>query len=77
MNKRFQALVERLKKEDMDYLLVTDPASISYLTDKMIYPGERMLVLCVSAKGQHASTYLKHLILRKFGFLTQMIISKC
>ena len=52
MNKRFQALVERLKKEDMDYLLVTDPASISYLTDKMIYPGERMLVLCVSAKGQ-------------------------
>lgn len=54
MNKRFQALVERLKKEDMDYLLVTDPASISYLTDKMIYPGERMLVLCVSAKGQHA-----------------------
>lgn len=54
MNKRFENLIARLKLEKMDYLLICDPASISYLTGKMIYPGERMLVLCISAKKNHA-----------------------
>lgn len=54
MNERMKALIERLQTEKMDHLLISDPASIAYLTGKMIYPGERMLVLCVSATAAPA-----------------------
>lgn len=69
MNKRFESLISSLKKENIDYLLVSDPASIAYLTDKNIYPGERMLVLCVSAKENHAF-FLNRLfnVPEEFGF---------
>lgn len=69
MNKRFETLVASLNEEKIDYLLISDPASIAYLTDKSIYPGERMLVLSVSAKGKHA-LFLNRLfnVPEEFGF---------
>lgn len=54
MNNRINQIVSRLNNEKIDYLLISDPASINYLLGKEIYPGERMLVLCISAKGNHA-----------------------
>ena len=53
MNNRIEAIQKRLLDENIDYLLISDPASINYLLNKHIYPGERMLVLCLSAKGNH------------------------
>lgn len=69
MTRRLDQLVAVLQKENFDYLLISDPASIAYLVDKTIHPGERMLVLCVSAKGYHAF-FLNHLfnVPEEFGF---------
>ena len=53
MNNRIEAIQKRLQNEGIDYLLISDPASINYLLGKMIHPGERMLVLCLGAKGNH------------------------
>ena len=53
MNNRIEAIQKRLLAENIDYLLISDPASINYLLNKMVHPGERMLVLCLSAKGNH------------------------
>ena len=53
MNNRIEAIQKRLQNEGIDYLLISDPASINYLLGKMIHPGERMLVLCLSAKENH------------------------
>ncbi len=53
MNNRIETIQKRMVEEQIDYLFITDPASIDYLLNKHIYPGERMLVLCLSAKGNH------------------------
>ncbi|MFA9399316.1 MAG: M24 family metallopeptidase [Clostridiaceae bacterium] len=50
---RVNKVLEEMKKLDVDKLLISDPASIFYLTGKWIHPGERMLVLCISLKGKH------------------------
>lgn len=42
-----------MEEENLNQLLVTDPASIFYLTGKWIYPGERMLALYINRKGNH------------------------
>ncbi len=50
MNSRMSALTARL--DTIDHLLISDPYSIDYLLDRMIFPGERMLLLVVSKKQE-------------------------
>lgn len=54
MNKRFDTIVKALNEQGLDALLVTDSHAIDYLTGKMIWGGERMLVLVIRANGNHA-----------------------
>lgn len=50
---RQDKVLDQMKKQSMSAMLVTDPSSIFYLTGKWIHPGERMLVLYLSLKGDH------------------------
>lgn len=45
---RFEKVKEKLIADGKTQLIVTDPISIYYLTGRMIYPGERFLVLYIS-----------------------------
>ncbi len=49
-NNRLMCLKDILNKQNLDCLLISDPSSIAYLVEKVIHPGERMLVLAVYAK---------------------------
>lgn len=50
---RLKQLQSKMGELGFDVLLITDPYSIEYLIGKWISPGERMLVLMVSAQGDH------------------------
>ena len=51
--KRLNAVLEQMKKDNISQMLVSDPTSIFYLTGKLIHPGERLLVLYLSSTGNH------------------------
>lgn len=54
MNKiRLEKVLEKMAEKKIDHILVSDPAAIFYMTGKWIHPGERMLVLYISGKGDH------------------------
>jgi len=42
-----------MEESKIPQLIVSDPASIFYLTGKWIHPGERMLALYISIEGEH------------------------
>ena len=48
---RLKSIIEDMEKQNLTQLLVSDPASIYYLTGKWIHPGERMLVLYINTDG--------------------------
>ncbi|NLW71246.1 MAG: aminopeptidase P family protein [Eubacteriaceae bacterium] len=48
---RIQRAVNQMKQYGLTQMLVTEPASIFYLTGQMIYPGERMLAYLIREKG--------------------------
>lgn len=50
---RVTRLLEMMNLEQIDQLLVSDPAAIFYLTGKWIHPGERLLVLLIDRAGTH------------------------
>ena len=50
---RLNAVIERMKEESIDQMLVSDPTAIFYLTGKMIHPGERLLALYLNVEGNH------------------------
>lgn len=50
---RVNKVLEIMAYEGIPQLVISDPAAIFYLTDKWIQPGERMLVLYLSSKGNH------------------------
>lgn len=50
---RINLVLENMKKERIDHLLISDPFSIEYLLDYTNQPGERMYVLMLSSDGQH------------------------
>lgn len=52
-NRRFEQVLNRMKEEHLCQMIISDPASIFYLTEKWIHPGERMLVLYVDGEGNH------------------------
>ncbi|MCG0275419.1 MAG: Xaa-Pro peptidase family protein [Thermosediminibacteraceae bacterium] len=52
MNKeRLNNVLKEMEKQDIPQLIISDPASIFYLTGKWIHPGERMLVLYLNING--------------------------
>lgn len=53
MNNRIDLVIENMKRERIDHLLISDPFSISYLIDYVNDPGERMYVLLLSKDGNH------------------------
>ncbi|RDY28235.1 aminopeptidase P family protein [Romboutsia weinsteinii] len=50
---RLNAVIERMKEDNIAQMLVTDPTAIFYLTGKMIHPGERLLALYLNIEGNH------------------------
>ncbi|GAA0715088.1 Xaa-Pro peptidase family protein [Paraclostridium ghonii] len=50
---RLNAVLEQMKKDSIDQMLVSDPYAIFYLTGKMIHPGERLLALYINVNGNH------------------------
>ena len=49
---RLQRLLQGMKAVEMPQLLVSDPASLYYLTGQWFSPGERMLALYVSLEQE-------------------------
>lgn len=50
---RLNKVLKEMAARSLPQMLVTDPASVFYLTGKWIQPGERMLALLLSLKQNH------------------------
>ncbi|HCW03756.1 MAG TPA: peptidase M24 family protein [Clostridium sp.] len=50
--KRLNKIIENMTRHNLEQMIISNPASIFYLTGKWIESGERMLVLYINAKGQ-------------------------
>lgn len=50
---RICRVLDALQTRGMTQMLVVDPMSIYYLTDVMVYPGERFWGLLIKAEGEH------------------------
>ena len=50
---RLTKVLELMKQQNLEQMLVSDPAAIFYLTGKWIHPGERLLCLFLKADGDH------------------------
>lgn len=50
---RLNRVLNLMKENQMNQMLISDSAAIFYLTGKWIHPGERMLVLSLNQDGTH------------------------
>lgn len=50
---RLNKVLIKMKENDIQQMLVSDPNAIFYLTGKMISPGERLLVLYLNINNNH------------------------
>ncbi|MBC8630797.1 M24 family metallopeptidase [Paeniclostridium hominis] len=50
---RLNSVLDKMKANSIDQMLVSDPYAIFYLTGKMIHPGERLLALYLNVNGNH------------------------
>lgn len=50
---RLKKILKSMEDSNLNQLIISDPASIFYLTGKWIHPGERMLALYLNSKGNH------------------------
>ena len=50
---RINGVIENMKEAGLDYLMISEPSSIDYLTGFANNPGERMYVLMLGVKGDH------------------------
>lgn len=53
IQERLQKVLKLMKEEKLPQMIISDPSSIFYLTGKWILPGERMLALYISLKGDN------------------------
>lgn len=54
MNKnRVEKILKEMEEKKIPQIIVSDPASIFYLTGKWIHPGERLLALYLNMDGNH------------------------
>jgi len=51
---RLDNVLHQMKEKNVPQLLISDPTTIFYLTDKWFHPGERLLVLVIREDGKHA-----------------------
>lgn len=51
--KRLNNIISKLNENDISQMLICDPASIFYLTGRMINPGERFYALLIKNNGEH------------------------
>lgn len=52
-NTRVSKVLDMMKEQAVEQMLVSDPAAIFYLTGKWIHPGERLLALYLNTNGKH------------------------
>ncbi len=50
---RLENVLNSMKEANIPQIIISDPASIFYLTGKWIHPGERMLALYLNLNGDH------------------------
>ena len=50
---RLESILGKMKEQNLEQLIISDPASIFYLTGKWIHPGERLLALYISTRGEN------------------------
>lgn len=50
---RISRVLEKMREQGLDSLFLCDIQSIQYLTDLLVYPGERLWALCLRADGRH------------------------
>ncbi|MFZ5967730.1 MAG: M24 family metallopeptidase [Bacillota bacterium] len=50
---RLDKVLKEMEKKSISQMIISDPASIFYLTGKWIHPGERMLALYLAVNGNH------------------------
>ncbi|MBS4537367.1 aminopeptidase P family protein [Clostridium sp. D2Q-11] len=50
---RLNKVLKSMKDNNLNQLIISDPASIFYLAGEWIHPGERMLALYLNTKGGH------------------------
>jgi len=50
---RLNKVLEQLEKSKMEQMVITDPATIFYLTGKWVEPGERLLALYINKNGNN------------------------
>lgn len=50
---RVERVLKNMREQGLSQMIVSDPASIYYLTGRMVDPGERLFALYLSAKGNH------------------------
>ncbi|MCH4886800.1 aminopeptidase P family protein [Acidaminobacter sp. JC074] len=51
---RLNRILEQMKLNNLDQIIITAPNSLYYLLDQMFHPGERMLALYINKEGKHA-----------------------
>lgn len=51
---RLNRIMNQMKVEGLDQIIITAPNSLYYLFDEMFHPGERMLAFYINTKGHHA-----------------------
>ncbi len=52
-NERLNKILEELEKDEIEQMVITDPATIFYLTGKWVEPGERLLALYINKSGNN------------------------
>ena len=50
---RVKKVIDRMKEENLNQILVSAPSSLFYLTGKWFHPGNRMIVLLIKSNGDH------------------------
>ncbi|WP_288478537.1 Xaa-Pro peptidase family protein [uncultured Clostridium sp.] len=50
---RVKKVIDKMKEENLDQILVSAPSSLFYLTGKWFHPGNRMIVLLIKSNGDH------------------------
>lgn len=50
---RLSKVLELMKNQNLEQMLVSDPSAIFYLTGKWIHPGERLLCLLIKTNGDN------------------------
>ncbi|MFT9495612.1 M24 family metallopeptidase [Anaerosolibacter sp.] len=50
---RLAKVLTKMEESNISQMIISDPASIFYLTGKWIHPGKRMLALYLNTRGNH------------------------